>query len=100
MTSGGPRLAVTVQARGWVHPCPVGGELGSMEAECVDVPVALTHVDRPPRARARQPVRPTVLLASACFVAAIGSAAVAQNPAAIEHHLRYAVRVDGQSDVA
>jgi CubicO group peptidase (beta-lactamase class C family) len=45
-------------------------------------------------------VRPTVPLASAWFVAALGSAAVAQNPAAIEHHLRYAVRVDGQPDVA
>ena len=40
------------------------------------------------------------LLGSVCFVATVGRAAAAQNPAAIEHHLRYAVRVDSQPDVA
>ena len=48
----------------------------------------------------RQSVRSIVILASACFVATVGRAAAAQNPAAIEHHLRYGVRVDGQPDVA
>jgi CubicO group peptidase (beta-lactamase class C family) len=45
-------------------------------------------------------VRSIVLLTSACFVATLGGTAAAQNPAAIEHHLRFAVRVDGQPDVA
>ena len=45
-------------------------------------------------------MRSIALLASACFVATLGNAAAAQNPAAIEHHLRYAVRIDGQPDVA
>jgi len=45
-------------------------------------------------------VRSIVILASACFVATVGRAAHAQNPAAIEHHLRYGVHVDGQPDVA
>ncbi|HEY7236442.1 MAG TPA: serine hydrolase domain-containing protein [Gemmatimonadaceae bacterium] len=45
-------------------------------------------------------MRSIVLLTSACFVATLGGTAAAQNPAAIEHHLRFAVRVDGQPDVA
>lgn len=45
-------------------------------------------------------MRPIALLASTCFLATLGRAAAAQNPAAIEHHLRYAVRVEGQPDVA
>src|SRR5438105_14883416 len=48
----------------------------------------------------RRSVRSIVILASACFVATVGRAAAAQHPAAIEHHLRYGVRVDGQPDVA
>src|SRR5256885_13762139 len=61
--------------------------------------MAVSHL-RPSRLTARQPVRSIVLLASACVVTTSSSVAAAQNPAAIEHHLRYAVRVDGQPDVA
>jgi len=45
-------------------------------------------------------VRSIYLLASLCFVAAVGGAAAAQNPANIEHHLRYGVRIEGQPDTA
>src|SRR5947207_1709678 len=48
----------------------------------------------------RRSVRSILIVASACFVATVGRAAAAQHPAAIEHHLRYGVRVDGQPDVA
>lgn len=45
-------------------------------------------------------MRSIVTLAVACAGATLGSTAIAQNPAAIEHHLRYGVRVEGQPDVA
>jgi len=45
-------------------------------------------------------VRSIHLLVSLCFVAAVGGAAAAQNPANIEHHLRYGVRIEGQPDTA
>ena len=45
-------------------------------------------------------MRPAGILKSVFFVATLGSVATAQNPAAIEHHLRYGVRVEGQPDVA
>lgn len=45
-------------------------------------------------------MRPTGILKSVYFVATLGSVATAQNPAAIEHHLRYGVRLEGQPDVA
>jgi CubicO group peptidase (beta-lactamase class C family) len=44
-------------------------------------------------------VRSKLILGSAWFVATLGSAAAAQNPAAIEHHLRYGVRIAGQADM-
>lgn len=40
------------------------------------------------------------LVSFAAIVAVAASTAGAQNPAAIEHHLRYGVRVEGQPDVA
>ncbi|HEY2378178.1 MAG TPA: serine hydrolase domain-containing protein [Gemmatimonadaceae bacterium] len=45
-------------------------------------------------------MRSIYTLASLCFVATTGRAAAAQNPGAIEHHLRYGVRVEGQADTA
>ena len=45
-------------------------------------------------------MRSIALLASASLIATLGTAAGAQNPAAIEHHLRYAVRIDGEPDTA
>src|SRR5947208_2452280 len=44
--------------------------------------------------------RPRSIRATALLVVLATSAAGAQNPAAIEHHLRYGVRVADQPDVA
>jgi CubicO group peptidase (beta-lactamase class C family) len=45
-------------------------------------------------------VKSISLLASICVVATATRAATAQNPSAIEHHLRYGVRIEGQADTA
>lgn len=45
-------------------------------------------------------MRSIIPLASAFCVATLGVVASAQNPAAIEHHLRYGIRVEGQPDTA
>ena len=71
-----------------------------LRGRSVDVAFPRLHLRRTRLPSYEATVRPTGILKSVYFVATLGSVATAQNPAAIEHHLRYGVRIEGQPDVA